>query len=241
MPRGNAATSVDLQGATTVFLDRNHSGQPEVLSHVKAACQGASCVVLIRPPADHVARAFEAALTSNGAVPGLPGLRPKYRQWAEPVEHAFGAERVQYRVLAPGVLPELCGVADTPEMTAEAAAALTAFRYAGPNGLGARAPRDVAALLAGFGSLSWGLSDSARATLRNVLADDLAWVEARLGAPLQDSDAPDVTVDKPRELSRMAPRWADLLRAHMADTLVPEGTQKPRELLPALNFLRYLP
>jgi len=165
----------------------------------------------VRPPAGFMASAF-AELVKNRDQSRLDmhKLWPRYRAKLEKFDRVFGKEHVTLRAFLPrslvdgDVVQDFCHYLGAPieaaeihraneSLSLEATAVLFAYRRHGPcyqsyKGKAADNNRLIA-MLADFGSGKLRFADSLIAPVMNNNADDLAWIETRLGCDLRDSGA----------------------------------------------------
>lgn len=222
-----------LLSAETLWSARAAGAVGRLADHLRARADEVRVLAYIRPPLSYAASAFQQRLKGVGGSPGfdLARLWPGYRRAVGTLDAAFGAEAVILRPYDRARLAEGDVVADVgavlglpppevrpaanPALPAEAVAVLYALRREGlglPQGYES-ALRDGQALIAGLRALGRSrltIHPEAWAPVAAAYADDLAWIEARLGARLADPVDPDaLAIRSEDDLLRLAAAQAE--------------------------------
>lgn len=198
---------------------------------VLAHCADVRIIAYVREPAGFMASAFQEVLRHHPA-PFAPGERyPCYREMFEAWERVFGRARVTYvpydraRLAGGDVVTDFASRVGIPPgrlkrgrsnaaMPAEAVARLFVMRraLAGPDlpPLARRLLSFGASRAGGFGSAVFAYDPSACDALLGEFADDVRWMEDRLGGPMRAAGpgAATLQVRDEAELVRMGRRLA---------------------------------
>lgn len=204
----------------------------------------------VRAPSSFIESYFQQNLKKRLVTFDLQGFYPKYRNRFEKFEEVFGTENVRYWLFDPDSFPERCVVQDfcrrvgidmggqkvkrmNDSFSRQALGLLYAYRKFGPpQGLGLQALRENGRLVRALQQLKGDKVRLSRALIAPVLerhADDIAWIEQRLGAPFpsdvgrseagaieSEADLLDFDEATVRWLAeRLGPKYVDKVRPHM--------------------------
>lgn len=186
----------------------------------------------IRPPRGFMESAFQQNVKTADADLDFAQLYPHYQQRFEPMEKAFGAERVQYWKFDPAAFPNGDVVSDFAQrigvdltgipiqrvnegLSRDAVSLLYCFRQFGPgfgSGPGALVVNGLLhRAVAGLGGEKLRFSDRVIAPILRAQHADLDWISERLGAKLdetpQDDDRCISTAQELLQPSAQASQW----------------------------------
>jgi hypothetical protein len=174
----------------------------------------------VRPPASFMVSAFQQKVKNHGLGHLTPNDHyPRYRQRFEKFDSAFGKKNVTLWLFDPkrfvggDAVMEFCHLLGesinaklikrvNESLSLEATAVLFAIRNFGasytPNRARARHDNALVNSLSGFGSRKLRFAHSLLAPVLNRNRNDIAWMEARLGEPIDDgcSEHPEAIISE---------------------------------------------
>lgn len=238
------------RGAETVLVssERIFNVPPEVKQRMyeffAARRADVSCIVYVRPPASYLSSAFQQNAAAGDGPLALDKVWPRYRQRIGALDRAFGRDKVDavkfdraclhggdavldfaHRI---GVhMPEDKLISVNESRPLQAIAVMYAIRRLREDGarLPRLAPRDQADLsetLAALGADKFSLAPGLIEPVMAQFADDLAWIEERLGQPMGEMPkASENAISSTEQLMDIAraqkPALTDLLDARAAE------------------------